>query len=262
MTRAPHDDPLARFRAQDLDAAMADAARKQDVVTPMFDVIAPRYDAFTRLFSFGMDGTWKSDLIRSVVSRAAVARRALDLACGTGDLGFSLAARLPDLRVTGVDPAAEMLRIARSRIAPADTARIAFALGEMASLPVETASVDVITAGYGFRNVPDLDAAVRECARVLQPGGVLGSLDFFVPRNALWRALFLGYLRLSGDVVGWWWHRTPAIYGYIARSIAAFVTIEEFTAVLQRHGFQVVETQRALFGGIGRHMAIRTDATP
>ena len=85
---------------------MADAARKQDVVTPMFDVIAPRYDAFTRLFSFGMDGTWKSDLIRSVVSRAAVARRALDLACGTGDLGFSLAASLPDLQVTGVDPAA------------------------------------------------------------------------------------------------------------------------------------------------------------
>ncbi len=262
MTRAQHDDPLARFRAQDIDAAMADAARKQGVVTPMFDVIAPRYDAFTRLFSFGMDGTWKADLIGSVLSRAATARRALDLACGTGDLGFSLAATRPDMQVTGVDPSAEMLRIARTRIAPADTTRIAFALGEMASLPAETASVDVITAGYGFRNVPDLDAAVRECARVLRPGGVLGSLDFFVPRNALWRALFLGYLRVAGDVVGWWWHRTPAIYGYIARSIAAFVTIEEFTAVLQRHGFQVVETRRMLFGGIGLHVAIRTDATP
>lgn len=262
MTTTHHDDPLARFRAQDLDAAMADAARKQGVVTPMFDVIAPRYDAFTRLFSFGMDGTWKADLIRSVVSRAVTPRRALDLACGTGDLGFSLAAAMPGLQVTGVDPSAEMLRIARTRVASPDATRITFALGEMAALPAETASVDVITAGYGFRNVPDLDAAVRECARVLRPGGVLGSLDFFVPRNALWRALFLGYLRVSGDVVGWWWHRTPAIYGYIARSIAAFVTIEEFTALLQRHGFQVVETRRMLFGGIGLHMAVRTGTTP
>ena len=239
---------------------MADAARRQGVVTPMFDVIAPRYDAFTRLFSFGMDATWKVDLVASVVARAAQARRALDLACGTGDIGFALAAQLPSLHVTGVDPSAEMLRIARTRVADADQVRIAFEPGEMASLPADTASVDVITAGYGFRNVPELDAAVRECARVLRPGGVLGSLDFFVPRNALWRALFLGYLRVSGDVVGWWWHRTPAIYGYIARSIAAFVTVEEFTAVLQRHGFQVVETRRMLFGGIGLHVAVRTNA--
>lgn len=239
---------------------MADAARRQGVVTPMFDVIAPRYDAFTRLFSFGMDATWKVDLVASVVARAAQARRALDLACGTGDIGFALAAQLPLLHVTGVDPSAEMLRIARTRVADADQIRIAFEPGEMASLPADTASVDVITAGYGFRNVPELDAAVRECARVLRPGGVLGSLDFFVPRNALWRALFLGYLRVSGDVVGWWWHRTPAIYGYIARSIAAFVTVEEFTAVLQRHGFQVVETRRMLFGGIGLHVAVRTNA--
>ena len=239
---------------------MADAARRQGVVTPMFDVIAPRYDAFTRLFSFGMDATWKVDLVASVVARAAQARRALDLACGTGDIGFALAAQLPSLYVTGVDPSAEMLRIARTRVADADQVRIAFESGEMASLPADTASVDVITAGYGFRNGPELDAAVRECARVLRPGGVLGSLDFCVPRNAMWRALFLGYLRVSGDVVGWWWHRTPAIYGYIARSIAAFVTVEEFTAVLQRHGFQVVETRRMLFGGIGLHVAVRTNA--
>lgn len=255
---SPHtNDPLTRFRAQDLDAAMADAARRQDVVTPMFDVIAPRYDAFTRLFSFGMDATWKRDLIAAVLTRAPDARRALDVACGTGDLGFALASALPAVQVTGVDPSAEMLAIARTRIADADSARLAFHLGAMAELPVDGASVDVITAGYGFRNVPDLEAAVRECARVLRPGGTLASLDFFLPRNAIWRGLFLWYLRTSGNVVGWWWHRTPAIYGYIARSIAAFVTAEEFTAMLQRHGFRVIETRRMLLGGIALHVAVR-----
>ncbi len=251
------NDPLARFRAQDLDAAMADASRKQGVVTPMFDVIAPRYDAFTRLFSFGMDSTWKADLIAAVIERSERASTALDVACGTGDLGFSLAARLPELRVIGVDPSAEMLAIADARARARGKDNVTFHLGEMAALPAETSSIDVITAGYGFRNVPDLEAAVRECSRVLRPGATLGSLDFFVPRNGIWRALFLWYLRVSGNVVGWWWHRTPAIYGYIARSIAAFVSAEEFTAVLERNGFRVVTARRMLFGGIALHVAVR-----
>ena len=257
---ADTDDPLTRFRAQDLDAAMADSARKQAVVTPMFDVIAPRYDAFTRLFSFGMDRSWKADLVTAVVARNRGATRALDVACGTGDIGFALAAQLPGLHMTGVDPSAEMLAIARSRIAPGDATRVAFALGEFAALPAANASVDVLTAGYGFRNVPELDAAVRECARVIAPGGTLASLDFFLPRNAIWRALFLWYLRTSGNVVGWWWHRTPAIYGYIARSIETFVTAEDFAAMLHRHGFRVIETRRMRLGGIALHIAVRDGA--
>ena len=254
------NDPLARFRSQDLDAAMADASRRQGVVTPMFDVIAPRYDAFTRLFSFGMDAVWKAELIDAVVARSGAARRAFDVACGTGDLGFALASRLPALEVTGVDPSAEMLMIARARATTDRQLRVTFHLGEFGALPADAASLDLLTAGYGFRNVPDLEAAVRECARVIKPGGTLGSLDFFMPANALWRALFLWYLRVSGNVVGWWWHRTPAIYGYIARSITAFVTVEQFTELLQRHGFRVIETRRMLLGGTALHIAVR-DAT-
>ncbi|MBC7840887.1 MAG: ubiquinone/menaquinone biosynthesis methyltransferase [Gemmatimonadaceae bacterium] len=257
MVIEQHNDPLTRFRAQDLDAAMADARRKQGVVTPMFDVIAPRYDAFTRLFSFGMDAVWKRDLIEAVVSRSVGAHRALDVACGTGDLGFSLAAQVPSLHVVGVDPSAGMLALAAARATREHTERVTFHLGEFAALPADPASIDVLTAGYGFRNVPDLDAAVRECARVIKPGGTLGSLDFFLPPNAIWRALFLWYLRASGNIVGWWWHRTPAIYGYIARSIASFVTADEFTALLQQHGFTVVSTRRMLFGGTALHLAVR-----
>ncbi len=258
MVTEPHGDPLQRFRSQDLDAAMADVHRKQGVVTPMFDVIAPRYDDFTRRFSFGMDAAWKRDLVQAVLSATPGATRALDLACGTGDIGFALAALRPALWVTGVDPSGEMLAIARARTAPSDE-RVDFEQGEMASIPAASGSVDVLTAGYGFRNVPDLEAAVRECARVLRPGGTLGSLDFFRPRNPIWRAAFLGYLRLSGDLVGWLWHRTPAIYGYIARSIAAFVSAEEFAAILQRHGFRVIQQRSRLLGGIALHVAVRDD---
>jgi demethylmenaquinone methyltransferase / 2-methoxy-6-polyprenyl-1,4-benzoquinol methylase len=226
-------------------------------VTPMFDVIAPRYDAFTRLFSLGMDAGWKHALIDATVLRAANARTALDLACGTGDLGLALAARIATMRVTGIDPSSEMLARARGRCASGDDGRVTFTLGEMSALPCTDGSIDAITVGYGFRNVPDVAAAVRECARVLAPGGVLGSLEFFVPTNAIWRALFLGYLRVAGDLVGWWWHRTPAIYGYIARSIAQFMSAAEFARLLKAHGFTVVEQRSRLLGGIAMHIAVR-----
>jgi demethylmenaquinone methyltransferase / 2-methoxy-6-polyprenyl-1,4-benzoquinol methylase len=262
MPPVPPTDALTQFRAQDLDAAMADVNRKQDVVTPMFDVIAPRYDAFTRLFSFGMDAPWKAALIDAVAAHATRAREGVDLACGTGDLAMALAHRIPGLSMLGVDPSGVMLDQARARISKAESSaamrdRLTFWQGDMASLPCRDGSVDVLTAGYGFRNVPDVAAAVRECARVLRPGGVLGSLDFFLPPTPAWRALFLGYLRVAGDVVGWWWHRTPAIYGYISRSIARFMTADAFAAMLTAHGFELVHQRHHLFGGIGMHVAVK-----
>lgn len=254
----PTRDPLSAVRALDVDAMLADPARKQDFVTPMFDVIAPRYDDFTRLFSFGMDAAWKRELVDRALVACPAPRTVLDLACGTGDLAFALATRVPTARVTGVDPSARMLEAARARARTDGVSHVTFADGTLARTPADTASVDLLTAGYGFRNTPDTDAALAECARVLRPGGVLASLDFFDPANPLWRALFLGYLRVTGDVVGWWWHRTPAIYGYIARSIAAFDTAEAFAARCGRHGFRVDTVETRLFGGIALHLATRT----
>ncbi len=253
------DEPLARVRALDVDAMLADPARKQDFVTPMFDVIAPRYDDFTRLFSFGMDAAWKRELLALVAAHAPGGGTAYDLACGTGDLAVAVAARDAAVRVTGVDPSVRMLDVARTRLAGSPVAaRVDYALGTLARIPAADASARLLTAGYGFRNAPDLDDALAECARVLAPGGVLASLDFFRPTNALWRALFLGYLRVAGDAVGWWWHRTPSIYGYIARSIDGFVDADTFTARCAAHGLRVVADRRHLAGGIALHLAIRT----
>lgn len=252
-------DPLATVRTLDMAAMLADPARKQDFVTPMFDVIAPRYDDFTRLFSFGMDAAWKRALVARALAAVPAPHTAFDLACGTGDLAFAIADGAPRARVTGVDPSTRMLDAARARARThAAAARLAFAEGTLAAIPAADASVDLLTAGYGFRNAPDCDAALAECARVLRPGGVLASLDFFRPANAAWRALFLGYLRVAGDAVGWWWHRTPAIYGYIAASIAAFDTVDAFSARCARHGFRVDAVHVRLFGGIALHLATRT----
>src|SRR5688500_230122 len=106
----------ARLQALDLEAHLADPALKQHFVTPMFDVIAPRYDDFTRVFSFGMDRGWKRELVGHVLRMAGPNAVALDLACGTGDLAFDIAGALPDSRVTGLDASSEMITLAKERV--------------------------------------------------------------------------------------------------------------------------------------------------
>ena len=266
----------ARLQALDLEAHLADPALKQRFVTPMFDVIAPRYDDFTRVFSFGMDRGWKRELVGHVLRMARPNAVALDLACGTGDLAFDLAEALPDSRVTGLDASSEMITLAKERVRhdgprspergaasgkPSETPvpgdRVHFIVGDMTRIELPDASVDLVTAGYGFRNVPDHEAALREVARVLRPGGCLVTLDFYRPENALWRRLLVWYLTRAGSVVGWLWHRAPVVYAYLGPSVEHFVSWQTFSLSLARAGFRVERVTRKLLGGIAIHVAVR-----
>ena len=134
---------------------------------------------------------------------------------------------------------------------------VRFRVADMSSLGVDTASVDAITAGDGLRNVPQYESAVREIARVLKPGGVLATLDFYRPESPVWRSILLTYLKAAGNWVGWLWHREPVVYGYIAPSIDHFVSWQRFSATLERHGLRVESVRVKLIGGVALHFARR-----
>ena len=258
-----------RLGALDLEAHLSDPSRKQAFVTPMFDTIAPRYDDFTRLFSFGMDRRWKATAVSRIATLAAERGltaaspvAVLDLAAGTGDIAVAIARLLPQAMVTALDASPGMVELATARLRDpardADVAgRVHAVVGDMCAIDAADRSVDIVTAGYGVRNVPDPAVAVREMARVLRPGGTLVTLDFYRPAFAPWRALLLWYLGLAGNAVGWWWHRDPVVYGYIARSIDHFMSWQEFRGLLEREGFAVTRVKRYLGGGIALHEATR-----
>src|SRR5687768_9250667 len=107
-----------RLRRMDLEAHLADPALRQQFVTRMFDVIAPRYDDFTRIFSFGMDRGWKRELLAEVDTVAPEDAVAGDLACGTGDLAFAIGRLRPRARIVAVDASARMIRAAMDRCPP------------------------------------------------------------------------------------------------------------------------------------------------
>ena len=232
---------------------LADSTRKQELVTPLFELIAPSYDRFTRAFSYGMDARWKRQLVAWLARDMGAdhgALRVLDVACGTGDLALATVRALPEARVHGIDVSLSMLEIARSRVDQRAQGHLSFALGDLTKLEAASASLDVVTAGYAIRNAPDPQLALGELARVLRAGGRLYVLDFFRPAPRLWRGLYLAYLRAAGAAVGWWWHRAPAAYEYIAASIAHYVSWEEFTVWLTAAGFRVAAVEPKLWGGV------------
>jgi len=253
-------DPRA-FDALDPEVHLAEAALKQRYVKAMFEIIAPRYDQFTRWFSLGMDAGWKRSLLSQAAARCGQARVAVDLACGTGDLSFGVAASAPTAHVVGLDISRQMLRLAAMRAGAARARqqraaeRIAWCAADLCRLPLPNASADLVTAGYAVRNAASWTRALDEIARVLRPGGVLLSLDFFKPHNPLWRRLFLTYLSAAGRAYGWAWHRAPRLYGYIAASITRFTTAEAFADALAERGLRVERIDRRLGGGIVLHVA-------
>jgi ubiquinone/menaquinone biosynthesis methyltransferase len=214
-----------------LSASLATPDGKQRYVRTLFATIADRYDLITRLLSYGRDRAWKARLVD--LSGAAPSVRALDLASGTGDIAFGLAAR--GARVTALDLTLRMLQLARAKTPPAPP--VAFLAGDMMALPFADASFDVVTAGYGLRNVPRLEPAIAEIRRVLRPGGVLLSLDFNRPSNPLVRGVYLGYLTVVGSALGWVLHRDADTYRYIPESIKRYPGAHGVAALLERAGF-------------------------
>jgi demethylmenaquinone methyltransferase/2-methoxy-6-polyprenyl-1,4-benzoquinol methylase len=133
-----------------------------------------------------------------------------------------------------------------------------FLAGDMGSLPFGAQSFDLVTTGYGLRNVPDLATAIDEISRVLRPGGRLLSLDFNRPQSALVRAAYLAYLTVVGATLGWLLHRDPDTYRYIPASIRRYPGAEGVATLLASHGFTGVKIVPLLFGLLTLHVAERS----
>jgi len=218
--------------------------RKRQYVRGLFSTIADRYDLITVLLSYGQDKRWKRRLVS--MAPPAASARILDLASGTGDIAFEMAAA--GGHVTALDITPRMLEIAR-RKPQSFSGRVSYVVGDMMALPFPDASFGIVTTGYGLRNVPELSAALAEIGRVLVPGGVLLSLDFDKPPNPLTRGIYLGYLTIVGSALGAFLHGDPDTYRYIPESIRRYPGAAGVCVLARRAGFRSCE-HRSVFGGL------------
>ena len=232
---------------------------KRRFVRAIFATIADRYDFITVVLSYGQDRRWKRRLIDLAAPRPGA--RALDLATGTGDIAFALADR--GARVVGLDITFRMIELARQKRdrgpeRPALHQHVSFMVGDMIALPFPSGSFDIVTTGYGLRNVPDLTKAIEEIGRVLSPGGQLLSLDFNRPSNPIVRAAYLAYLTVVGAALGWILHRDPDTYRYIPASIRQYPGADAVARLFESRGFTRVRCYPVLFGLMTIHHATRS----
>ena len=215
----------------------------------MFSTVAPRYDFITRAFSYGMDRHWKrAGMALAQLPKSPVV---LDLASGTGDFSALVQQHDPGARAVAVDLTERMLQLARLRGVKHTVC------ADAGVLPFASGSFDCVFVGYGLRNFPDLPRAVAEIERVTRPGGMLVSLDFFLPANPVFRRLYLGYLYAQGTFWGLLLHGQPRVYTYIPDSLRSFVSIDDFSALLRHQGYCRVAVRRYILGGIGLHWAAK-----
>jgi ubiquinone/menaquinone biosynthesis methyltransferase len=231
-----------------LREALAAPDSKRRYVRRLFHTIAGRYDLITRLLSCGQDRRWKVRV--AALAAAGPGSRVLDLACGTGDIAFALAAR--GAQVVGLDITHRMLQLARAK-----GRGPRFVTGDMLALPFGNNAFDVVTTGYGLRNVPDLSRALAEARRVLRPGGTFVSLDFNRPANSFVRAAYLSYLTIVGSILGYILHGDPDTYRYIPESIRRYPGAVEVNAMIRSAGFSESEYLPVLGGLMAIHHARR-----
>jgi len=213
--------------------ATAPLDKSGKTIRDMFAGVAPRYDLLNHLLSGSLDVVWRRRA--AAVLGMPPGSPVLDLCCGTGDQATSLRRR--GARVAAADFCVPMLAIARHKFARTASPRPTALAADALSLPFPDRHFAGATVSFGLRNVADLDAALREIARVLRPGGKLVVLDATVPRWPPLRTLYLFYFLRLLPWVGRLISPRGSAYAYLASSVLGFPQRQEFLDRMAAAGF-------------------------
>jgi demethylmenaquinone methyltransferase/2-methoxy-6-polyprenyl-1,4-benzoquinol methylase len=227
----------------------AEGNEKRQAVQRIFSDIARNYDRLNGLLSFNMHRRWRAIAVSSL--KLNPGDKAVDICCGTGDFAVELLrAAGKDGLVLGIDFAKPMLEVAaRKTNSP-------YALGDACALAVQDGLFDAATVGWGIRNVPDIDQAHREIARILKKGGRFVSLDMAVPEKGPIRFVSRLVFRICSPLLGTLFGSKSA-YQYLPESTERFWSREQLAESMRKAGLTQVRTRDFMFGNICMHWGIK-----
>jgi demethylmenaquinone methyltransferase / 2-methoxy-6-polyprenyl-1,4-benzoquinol methylase len=246
-------------------AGAVDEASAARVVRQMFNSIAPRYDLLNHLLSANIDKLWwrrTARTFRSIIGRHE--SEILDICCGTCDLTMALLnLRPPDARpILAADFARAMLCRGAQKFAALDSPELHTTLRaipietDALHLPLRAASLDLVVTAFGFRNLANYDAGLREFYRVLKPGGQLGILEFCEPDGVIGAAYAL-YFRRVLPAIGRLICGRDGPYNYLPASVGEFPPPRSMLAMMQSAGYADCKWQPFTFGIAGLYTAAR-----
>jgi demethylmenaquinone methyltransferase/2-methoxy-6-polyprenyl-1,4-benzoquinol methylase len=223
-------------------------ASAAQAVQQMFNDIAPRYDLLNRILSVNVAQLWwnrTARVYRSILQQPTAC--IVDLCCGTGSLTLALEQQRPpnSAPILALDFSHAMLARGRERFSPR---AIAIEANGM-ELPLADNSVDLLTLAFGFRNLPNYDAALREIHRVLRPGATLGILEANEPQGLLSPAYRLYFHRIVpriGSLLS-----NGSAYAYLPSSVSKFPQPPELLQRIRAAGFAQASWTPYTFGIAG-----------
>jgi demethylmenaquinone methyltransferase / 2-methoxy-6-polyprenyl-1,4-benzoquinol methylase len=231
-----------------------DASRK---VREMFTQIAPRYDLLNHLLSLQMDRMWRArtaKILRPILQREDA--KILDLCCGTGDLAFALSRR-GKARLCGADFAHTMLVRAQAKAAAVSAGNgqrtIPFVESDALRLPFADGAFDLVTTAFGFRNLANYEAGLREVRRVLKTGGTIAILEFTEPKPGWFGDLYRWYFQEVLPRIGAMFSGDKSAYSYLPHSVARFFQPGELRELMLGNGFESAETRVWTGGTVALH---------
>jgi demethylmenaquinone methyltransferase / 2-methoxy-6-polyprenyl-1,4-benzoquinol methylase len=252
-------------------AGAVDEAGAAVAVRQMFDSIAPRYDLLNHVLSANVDRLWWRRAARRFAGVLARPEAAiLDICCGTGDLTMALLKLRPHgaAPILAGDFSPAMLRRGAQKFGKkanpspnrgsADSAPYAVAIeADALHLPLRAESLDLIVTAFGFRNLANYEAGLKEFHRTLKPGGQLGILEFSEPGGALGK-LYGVYFRRVLPAIGRMICGKDGAYNYLPTSVGNFPPPSAMLEMMQRAGFEKCAWRPYTFGIAGLYSAMRS----
>jgi demethylmenaquinone methyltransferase / 2-methoxy-6-polyprenyl-1,4-benzoquinol methylase len=237
-------------------AGASDEQSSAAAVREMFDSVAPRYDLLNHVLSCNVDRLWwrrAARRFRTILAQPQAA--VLDICCGTGDMTLALLRhRTQDAKpILAADFSHAMLARATEKLSSHNAAVIE---ADALHLPLADSSLNLITTAFGFRNLANYEAGLREFHRVLRPGGELGILDFSEPGGSIGR-LYAFYFRRILPAIGSLVSGTGKAYSYLPASVHRFPPPPAMLALMQKTGFTDVSWTPYTFGIAGLYRGVK-----
>lgn len=240
------------------DFKMPEANAKAEFVRTNFDVIASKYDLFNDLNSFFLHRHWKNSIIRKIKQTFPYQGiTCMDLCCGTGDISLRITELENAREIYSVDFSEKMLNIAKNRLT--DIPKAKQDIGDATNLKnFSNSSFDVVTIGFGLRNVDNIEKAIGEIYRILKPGGLFINLDVGKVPNSVIRLFadfyFFKIVPLMGYLI---WGSKNEMFDYLPVSSVHYPDQENLKKLLEANKFQNVEYKNFVFGNVAMHWCMK-----